>query len=719
MATLLLLALYFQKLYICICRWGKTFFFILRKPIKQKLLSPFLLTFATNHNAMNNNAMYCNGFLCILISSFLFISTPARSASSLYAIEEDSLEIIIDMNYLDYYDIFPYCSYDNIDCTSDVLLEFNISTNCPLDSSIIVTGSVDIDGDGTGDSPVEIEQTSTHYEASTTLPIGDTYTLYLTATDGCGGSALASFPFVVVDCKAPSPICTSGLEVELMSSITGNGIMVIYVFDYIASDIQDCSGIKGYSIHKGVDVINGTDVPSYPHPSITLTCEDGPTTIVRIYAWDNANNPYAVQPDGSIGGPNYDYCESFVIVQDWAEACSPDSLYLNIPNSTPDLFCAYDNESCLGSVNIPFYANSNCQIDSISISAGIDMDEDLIADTIVSLPGNAPPYYININLPIGSYHLLLSAENGCGTVKELIYEFAVADCVVSEPECGAPIDTLLASILAAEGVYTLPEELVTIDSNDCSGIRGISIFKSKDITSGHVTAYFPHPSIQLSCDDGDSIPIRIYVWDFAENPASVNGNNSSYCESYILLSDWEEICTRYFITGQITTETGEKMEGIPVFFNGTYSDTVQTNVVGIYASADILNGNQFSWHPYLNERPNNGLTVTDLIILRRHLLGIELLDSPYKRIAADANNSGTITIADLVEIQKSILGQGNGFTNNTSWRFIDASFIFQETAPYEIEEFPEIFSIDSLSGDQIGANFIGVKIGDLNNSAAQ
>lgn len=27
-------------------------------------------------------------------------------------------------------------------------------------------------------------------------------------------------------------------------------------------------------------------------------------------------NPDAVQPDGSVGGPNYSYCETFVLVQD-------------------------------------------------------------------------------------------------------------------------------------------------------------------------------------------------------------------------------------------------------------------------------------------------------------------------------------------------------------------------------------------------------------------
>ena len=37
-----------------------------------------------------------------------------------------------------------------------------------------------------------------------------------------------------------------------------------------------------------------------------------------------------------------------------------------------------------------------------------------------------------------------------------------------------------------------------------------------------------------------------------------------------------------------------------------------------------------------------------------HILGMDELDSPYQMIAADANNSGTITSADLVEIRKLI-----------------------------------------------------------------
>ncbi|MEO0776838.1 MAG: dockerin type I domain-containing protein [Bacteroidota bacterium] len=56
----------------------------------------------------------------------------------------------------------------------------------------------------------------------------------------------------------------------------------------------------------------------------------------------------------------------------------------------------------------------------------------------------------------------------------------------------------------------------------------------------------------------------------------------------------------------------------------------------------------------------NGVTTNDLILIQRHILGIERLDG-WNQIAADVNGSGTITTFDLTEIRKLILAIESAF----------------------------------------------------------
>jgi len=90
------------------------------------------------------------------------------------------------------------------------------------------------------------------------------------------------------------------------------------------------------------------------------------------------------------------------------------------------------------------------------------------------------------------------------------------------------------------------------------------------------------------------------------------------------------------------------------------------------------------------------------------------LNSPYKRIAADANQSNTTTAFDMVEIRKMLLFIDTVYTSNLSWRFIDASYTFiNPNQPYS-EEYPEFISINGLAEDRDDINFVAIKIGDVN-----
>ncbi|MBK8700624.1 MAG: dockerin type I repeat-containing protein [Saprospiraceae bacterium] len=68
------------------------------------------------------------------------------------------------------------------------------------------------------------------------------------------------------------------------------------------------------------------------------------------------------------------------------------------------------------------------------------------------------------------------------------------------------------------------------------------------------------------------------------------------------------------------------------------------------------------------------LTVTDLVNIRNHILGSQRFTNESQKIASDVNSSGTISVTDLVLIQKVIAGLLTQFPNNTpSYKLIPAS----------------------------------------------
>ena len=121
--------------------------------------------------------------------------------------------------------------------------------------------------------------------------------------------------------------------------------------------------------------------------------------------------------------------------------------------------------------------------------------------------------------------------------------------------------------------------------------------------------------------------------------------------------------------------------------------------------------------PFRNDNAGNGISTFDIILLRRHILNISQLDSPYKLLAADVNNSGSITTLDMIIIQRIILGTESAFTAVPSWRFVPQDYVFPDPAnPFGA--FPPasgyLFTFPSPAAE---IRFIGIKSGDLNGSA--
>ena len=77
---------------------------------------------------------------------------------------------------------------------------------------------------------------------------------------------------------------------------------------------DDCHGPVGYSMNFMGEAF------SLEQNKLTLTCSDNDTYEVEVWAFDKANNPYALQPNGSVGGRNSERCVTLITVTN-ADAC--------------------------------------------------------------------------------------------------------------------------------------------------------------------------------------------------------------------------------------------------------------------------------------------------------------------------------------------------------------------------------------------------------------
>jgi hypothetical protein len=142
-----------------------------------------------------------------------------------------------------------------------------------------------------------------------------------------------------------------------------------------------------------------------------------------------------------------------------------------------------------------------------------------------------------------------------------------------------------------------------------------------------------------------------------------------------------------------------------------------TNTDGMYNFL-VEDGGDYTVTPVKDDEPLNGVTTFDLVLITQHILGTTPLDSPYKMIAADANNSGSITTFDVLTLRKLILFIDLEFQNNTSWRFVDKDYVFPEPTNPWAEIFPEVVSYNDISANELSTDFVAVKVGDVNGSAA-
>lgn len=204
---------------------------------------------------------------------------------------------------------------------------------------------------------------------------------------------------------------------------------------------------------------------------------------------------------------------------------------------------------------------------------------------------------------------------------------------------------------------------------------------------------------------------------FSETPTPIlatqiqNGNS---IEITPLTPNYSEICIQVNapINGEIMKENGEPIANVKV---STQTDFVVSDFNGHYHFADQIVGQTYELTCEKNENPKNGVTSLDIVLILKHILGIQPLSSTYQLIAADVNGQDGITVTDISIITQLILNEIQTFPLE-SWRFVPQDYTFTNPSNPFLTMLPEHIMVN-LTESINNQDFIGIKVGDVSGDA--
>lgn len=181
----------------------------------------------------------------------------------------------------------------------------------------------------------------------------------------------------------------------------------------------------------------------------------------------------------------------------------------------------------------------------------------------------------------------------------------------------------------------------------------------------------------------------------------------------------EEICDNMTVEvlGNVWTEIGVPVFGVGIDLQaGTSFLTGATSNNGRFGFSAVPGCGNKLISLNKNDAHDNGLSTLDLILVQKHILGRDPLNTPYKLLAADVDMSGTISTLDLIKMRKVILSIDVTLNSQASWRFVPEHFQFSDPTNPFLDDIPTSVDIES-NGFNYSQNFIAVKLGDVNSSA--
>lgn len=318
-------------------------------------------------------------------------------------------------------------------------------------------------------------------------------------------------------------------------------------------------------------------------------------------------------------------------------------------------WCTFPNEPAITHVQVIdildteapeiYIENQDFYLSAGQCSMQLVLEEALISDCSDSVSVNInAPYGENEFWPVGAYPVTYTAVDWCGNQSSSSILIEVFDTI-------------------APTMFT--QDQLNIDLSDGGVVEvfaaDFNIGSFDNCTS--LSFSFSGDSIQTSllftCDElGEN---NLQIWGFDDY------GNASFVEVILLLSDNMSNCSEDLLyDGTATMPDGLGLEGVEISSHtGEILSITQTegefNILMPNSDTTVLE----AFYP--SSDWTNGVSTFDLVLIKKHILGIEPFDDPYQFWAADVNGSESVSTLDIVFIQKLILGILDEFPVGDNW----------------------------------------------------
>ncbi|HEX5625049.1 MAG TPA: cohesin domain-containing protein, partial [Saprospiraceae bacterium] len=320
------------------------------------------------------------------------------------------------------------------------------------------------------------------------------------------------------------------------------------------------------------------------------------------------------------------------------------------------------------------------------------------------------PFDASGSYPIGVHKICWYVEDGCGNLAANCQLFEIKDCKAPTPYCYIGVIT---TVMPVNGCITIwARDLDAGSYDNCTNPEDLRVYFDE----------FNSDSLTICCEDfvankiNDEliIPVKICVED--------EEGNKDCCITTVVVQDPHNVCPDVGsfgkISGEIKTlqDQGTQHVAVELLEANQLLKQITTAKDGRYLFGDLKFGASVEYvvKPTRRDEPANGVSTADIVKIQRHILGLESLSSPYLYIAADVNNSATITAADVSEIRKLILGVANEFSKSDSWTFVPRDFFMDVQNPWNT---PRSVTVPMPAATSEIVDFMAIKMGDVTGNA--
>ena len=519
------------------------------------------------------------------------------------------------------------------------------------------------------------------FEDNTPIVITFPEDMTLSSCNGMANTDVTGEPVVVADCEMTSYSVQD--QVFILESGCGTKILRTHTI------LEMCSGLEYFDVQE-IKIIDNED-PIFLEEEGTLdvifSCDEQIAVPAPPTAADACGDvSLTLFSDVTVENGCVNSFTRTITYQA-EDLCGNTAIYdVNITvadTQAPSISCptgisTFELGNCVRAITLPdAVANDNC---STNITITNDSPFANTADE------NASGTY-----GLGTTTITFTATDDCGNAANCQTEITVNDVAGPNMQCHSPLSVYLTLDTFA---------ILEIDSIDNGSFDNCSNPIALSIDRDTVDCFdIIQPLITVTLTGLDS------------------EGNMNTCTSNVFVLDSLNVCENErpaLTAGTIRRTNGEPLDEIMVSMqNNSNADLCMTSETGLYYFYHEFEGNPCQIVPYSEDAPTTGVTGWDLIMMKRHILNVELFSSPYQYLAADVNNSGSISMADIVEVKRVILGLQTEFNYAPSWRFIPANHVFENAAnPFEGGE-PIEYLMTNPVWEETDLNFIGIKTGDV------